>query len=72
MFIEGGQTAVRDAVYLAAQRVTEYERSNKIEDRKRRALVLVSDGEDRNSFYTEPQLFELLREATSRSMSSVS
>jgi Ca-activated chloride channel family protein len=63
MFIEGGQTAVRDAIYLAAQRVTEYERSNKMEDRKRRALVLVSDGEDRNSFYTEPQLFELLRES---------
>ena len=62
MFIEGGQTAVRDAVYLAAQRVTEYEKSNKIEDRVRRALVLVSDGEDRNSFYTEAQLFELLKE----------
>lgn len=62
MFIEGGQTAVRDAVYLAAQRVTDYEKSNKIEDRVRRALVLVSDGEDRNSFYTEAQLFELLRE----------
>lgn len=64
MFIEGGQTAVRDAVYLAAQRVSEYEKSNKIEDRKRRALVLVTDGEDRNSFYTEQQLFELLRESS--------
>jgi Ca-activated chloride channel homolog len=63
MFIEGGQTAVRDAVYLAAQRVTEYEKSNKTDDKKRRALVLVTDGEDRNSFYTEPQLFELLRES---------
>jgi len=62
MFIEGGQTAVRDAVYLAAQRVTEYEKSTK-DDRLRRALVLVTDGEDRNSFYTEQQLFELLRES---------
>lgn len=62
MYIEGGQTAVRDAVYLAAQRIADYEKSNKIEDRVRRALVLVSDGEDRNSFYTEAQLFELLRE----------
>jgi Ca-activated chloride channel family protein len=62
MFIEGGQTAVRDAVYLAAQRITDYEKSNKIEDRVRRALVLVTDGEDRNSFYTEAQLFELLKE----------
>ena len=63
MFIEGGQTAVRDAVYLAAQRVSDYEKSNKIEDHVRRALILVSDGEDRNSFYTEAQLFELLRES---------
>jgi Ca-activated chloride channel family protein len=62
MYIDGGQTAVRDAVYLAAQRVAEYEKSNKIEDRKRRALVLVTDGEDRDSFYSETQLFELLRE----------
>ncbi len=64
MFIEGGQTAVRDAVYLAAQRVTDYEKSNKADDRIRRALVLVSDGEDRNSFYSETQLFELLRETS--------
>jgi Ca-activated chloride channel family protein len=64
MFIEGGQTAVRDAVYLAAQRVTEYEKSNKAEDRKRRAIILVSDGEDRNSYYSEAQLFELLRESS--------
>jgi len=64
MFIEGGQTAVRDAVYLAAQRVSDYEKSNKIDDRLRRALVLVSDGEDRNSFYSETQLFEMLRETS--------
>ncbi|HYJ90826.1 MAG TPA: VWA domain-containing protein [Pyrinomonadaceae bacterium] len=63
MFIEGGQTAVRDAVYLAAQRVSEYEKSNKAEDRKRRAIILVSDGEDRNSYYSEAQLFEMLRES---------
>lgn len=63
MFIEGGQTAVRDAVYLAAQRVSDYEKSNKAEDRKRRAIILVSDGEDRNSYYSEAQLFELLRES---------
>jgi Ca-activated chloride channel family protein len=64
MFIEGGQTAVRDAVYLAAQRVQEYEKSNKNEDRKRRAIILVSDGEDRNSYYSEAQLFEMLRESS--------
>ncbi|MBK8467402.1 MAG: VWA domain-containing protein [Chloracidobacterium sp.] len=63
LFIEGGQTAIIDAVYLAVENIEEYEKSKKIDDRKRRALILVSDGEDRNSFYTEKQLFELLRES---------
>ena len=63
LYIEGGQTAIIDAVYLAVQNVDEYEKSNKTEDRKRRALILVSDGEDRNSYYNEKQLFDLLRES---------
>ena len=61
-FIEGGQTAVRDAVYLAAETVTEYEKTRNPNDRKRRALILVTDGEDRDSYYSEKQLFDLLRE----------
>ena len=61
LYTEGGQTAIIDAVYLAAERVSNYEKS-KSEDRMRRALVLVSDGEDRDSFYKEAQLFQLLRE----------
>lgn len=63
LFVEGGQTAVRDAVYLAVQSLEEYEKSNKINDRKRRAIVLISDGEDRDSFFGETELFQLLREA---------
>ncbi len=63
LYIEGGQTAIIDAVYLAAQRVDEYEKSKDPNEKKRRALVLVSDGEDRDSFYNEQQLFELLRES---------
>ncbi len=62
MVIEGGQTAVIDAVYLAAERVSEYEKVRDKDDRKRRALVIVTDGEDRDSYYNEAQLFELLRE----------
>ena len=62
LYTEGGQTAIIDAVYLAAEKITEYEKSRS-DDRKRRALVLVSDGEDRDSFYKEQQLFELLRES---------
>lgn len=63
LFIEGGPTAIIDAIYLAAERVDQYEKSKNPNDRKRRALILVSDGEDRDSFYKEQQLFELLRES---------
>jgi len=62
MFIEGGQTAIIDAVYLAAESITNYEKKRGQDDPKRRALILVTDGEDRDSFYKEQQLFNLLRE----------
>ena len=63
LYIEGGATAIIDAIYLAAERVDQYEKTRNPNDRKRRALILVSDGEDRDSFYKEQQLFELLRES---------
>ena len=62
LYIEGGQTAIIDAVYLAAEQVNEYEKTRDANDRKRRALIVVSDGEDRDSFYNEKQLFDLLKE----------
>ena len=62
LYTEGGQTAIIDAVYLAAEKVNEYEQSRDPNDRKRRALILISDGEDRDSFYKEKQLFDLLKE----------
>lgn len=61
MYIGAGQTVLIDALYLSAERVNEYEKTVN-DDRKRRALILVSDGEDRSSFYTEKQLFQLLAE----------
>ncbi|MDQ3322141.1 MAG: VWA domain-containing protein [Acidobacteriota bacterium] len=63
LYVEGGQTAIIDAVYLAAEKVDQYENSRNPNEKKRRALILVSDGEDRDSYYKEAQLFELLREA---------
>lgn len=63
MYIEGGQTAIIDAVYLAVENIDEHQSSSRNEDRKRRALILVTDGEDRSSFYNEKQLFDLLRES---------
>jgi len=62
LYTEGGQTAIIDAIYLAAEKVNEYEKTVNSNDRKRRALILVSDGEDRESYYKEKQLFDLLKE----------
>jgi Ca-activated chloride channel family protein len=59
-YVEGGQTAVIDAVYLTAEHVSEYKREEG--DRRRRALIVITDGEDRNSFYKQEQLFARLRE----------
>jgi Ca-activated chloride channel homolog len=60
-YIEGGQTAIIDAVYLSAEHVSEYKKGDE-GDRRRRALIVITDGEDRNSFYKQEQLFAKLRE----------
>ena len=61
LYTEGGQTAVIDAVYLSAERLAEYKKGDD-NDRRRRALIVVTDGEDRVSFYKQEQLFARLRE----------
>ena len=61
LYIEGGQTAVIDGVYLAAEHIAEYKKGGD-DDRRRRALIVVTDGEDRASYYNETQLFQRLRE----------
>jgi len=63
LFVEGGQTAIIDAIYQTAKKVEQYQNSQKKEDVKLRSLILVSDGDDRGSSYQEQQLFELLRES---------
>lgn len=63
MYIEGGQTAIIDAVYLSVERLNQQQTPQKDLDRTRRAIVLVTDGEDRSSFYSESQLMELLKES---------
>jgi Ca-activated chloride channel family protein len=60
-YVEGGQTAIIDAVYLSAEHVSEYRKGDE-GDRRRRALIVITDGEDRNSFYKQEQLFARLRE----------
>jgi Ca-activated chloride channel family protein len=61
LFVEGGQTAIIDAVYLTAEHVAEYKKGND-SDRRRRALIVITDGEDRSSFYSQEKLFSRLRE----------
>ncbi len=61
LYVEGGQTAIIDAVYLSAEHVSDYKKGDD-SDRRRRALIVITDGEDRNSFYKQEQLFARLRE----------
>lgn len=59
LFVEGGQSAVIDGVYNAAVHVAEYKKGS---DDERRALIVITDGNDEASYYTETQLFQRLRE----------
>jgi Ca-activated chloride channel family protein len=58
-YIESGQSAVLDAIYLSAQKLAEQKDTGQV---RRRILILVTDGEDRVSFYKQDKLFELLGE----------
>lgn len=57
IFIEGGQSAVIDGLYLATEQILKRAKDN---SSSRFALVLISDCEDRDSFYTKTKLFEKL------------
>ncbi|HWS86877.1 MAG TPA: VWA domain-containing protein [Pyrinomonadaceae bacterium] len=62
MFVERGQTAMLDALHLAGDYITK-NASRAADGKSRRALLLVSDGEDRVSFYKVEQVLKLLKEA---------
>jgi len=57
LFVRPGQTAVIDGLCLAADYAIKHRRAG---TGNRLALVLISDGEDRASYYTESDLFKLL------------
>lgn len=59
MFIEGGQTAILDAVYFSAKYLVENAKS---EPNRKRVLVLITDGEDRKSEIKSEELLKYLRE----------
>ena len=56
LYIEGGQSAILDAVYLSAQTVLLREEEAKS---KRYAILLISDGEERDSYYNFEQTIAL-------------
>ena len=58
LYIEGGQSAVVDAVYVTAKRLASYKFPNRS---ARRIMLLLSDGEDRASYYTMEQVLGLVR-----------
>jgi Ca-activated chloride channel family protein len=60
IFVEGGQTAINDAVYLSAERLARFRKLEKMP--RRYSLVLVTDGEDRASFYKDEEVYAKLRE----------
>jgi Ca-activated chloride channel family protein len=57
-YLQLGQSAVIDAVYLSVEATAAHEA---LSTQARRAVVLISDGEDRTSFYTVDALAKLLR-----------
>lgn len=57
--IEGGQSAVIDALYMAVNYVDEH---NKANAGRRKVVIIITDGEDRNSSYKQEELVNLLHE----------
>ena len=60
MYVQGGVTAISDAIYLSAEKILEREKEKKSEHY---ALVLISDGVERESYYKLDQLFSLFKDS---------
>jgi Ca-activated chloride channel homolog len=59
MYVEGGASAVADAVYLAAEKLNE----KKKDETTKNIIVLISDCDDRDSFYKQKQVIEILKKS---------
>ena len=59
MYLEEGQSAVIDALYLSADYVSTYNKGN---EGRRKVVVVITDGEDRISYYKQKDLMNLLHE----------
>jgi Ca-activated chloride channel homolog len=60
LYTEGGQTAIIDAVYVSFEHLAENRKPAAGDQYLRRALILVTDGEDRSSHYGRKDLAALL------------
>ena len=56
--VEGGQSAVLDAVYMAGDHLSKHHP----EEDRRKVLVIITDGEERNSYYKTEDVINLLHE----------
>jgi len=55
---QGGQSAVVDAIYVAVDHLAKH----KTQEHRRKALIIFTDGEERNSYYKQDDLLKLLQE----------
>lgn len=60
MFIEGGQTALLDALHVAGDYLLKNAKPTGA-SRRRLALLLITDGEERNSYYKTETVLKLLK-----------
>jgi Ca-activated chloride channel family protein len=60
LYVERGQTAVIDAIYVSAERLARHRPGEDLTLR-RRALILITDGEERGSSFKKDELIKLLR-----------
>jgi Ca-activated chloride channel homolog len=58
-YIEGGQTALIDAIYASIQKVSEHKKGEG--EKFRRVVIAITDGEERASYNTEKALLELIQ-----------
>lgn len=59
IYLQYGQSAVVDALYLGADYVDKHNKGN---ESRRKVVVIITDGEDRSSYYSQEQLTKLFRE----------
>ena len=58
LFVETGQSAIADALYMAVQHVVEH---NQARADRRKVVVVLTDGEDRSSYYRAEGVIQLAR-----------